>query len=74
MTNVFFEDITEEMGGNPEKERWTSVIEGMTIYRVWRDENNIIVYRADMDNGGEKEVNNETQERVLELMEGYDGR
>ena len=74
MTDVFFEDITEDMGGNPETERWTSVIEGMTTYRVWQDENNIIVYRADMDKGGEKEVDKDTHERVIKLLEDYDGR
>ena len=74
MANVHIEDITENMGGNPETERWTSVIEGMTIYRVWQDENNIIVYKADMEKGGEKEVNNETQERIVELLEDYNGR
>ena len=73
MANVHFEDITENMEGNPEVERWTSVIEGMQCYRVWQDENNIIVYSVGED-GKEQQVNDAVQEHVLELMEGYDGR
>lgn len=72
MANVFIEDITENMEGNPEVERWTSVIEGMQCYRVWQDDNNIIVYSIGDD--GIEQVNNAVQEHVLELMEGYDGR
>ena len=72
MANVFIEDITENMEGNPEVERWTSVIEGMQCYRVWQDDNNIIVYS--MGDDGMEQVNNAVQEHVLELMEGYDGR
>ena len=73
MANVFIEDMTENMEGNPEVERWTSVIEGMRYYRVWQDDNNVIVYSVDED-GKEQQVNDAVQEHVLELVEGYDGR
>ena len=73
MANVHFEDITENMEGNPEIERWISVVEGMRCYRVWQGDNNIIVYSVGED-GKEQQVNETAQEYVLGLMEGYDGR
>lgn len=74
MSSVFIEDITEEMGGNPETENWTSVIDGMTIYRVWQDENNAIVYKADMDNNKDAIVDDETHEYILDLVDEHNGR
>lgn len=69
MANVFIEDISSEFKTG----KWTSVVEGMQCYRVWQDDNNIIVYTVGED-GKEQQVNDAVQEYVLELMEGYDGR
>jgi len=73
--SVAFEDITEEMGANPEQESWVSVVEGMSVYRVWQDENNIIVYTVDMDKDRDNcmtQADDEVQEHVLDLMENYE--
>lgn len=72
MSAVSFEDITENMDGNPDVEAWTSVVDGMSFYRVWEDENNIIVYTVDKD-GNQSQANEHVQDYVLRLMEVYHG-
>lgn len=65
MANVFIEDISSEFKTG----KWTSVVDGMTFYRVFED---AVVYTV--HDGEMVEANSKTSEYVLGLMEDYDGR
>lgn len=62
-----FEDITEDMGGNPEVEQWLAVQDGMQSYRVWTDDGSMIVYIVN-ESGEMDTVNDKTHERVVEMI------
>lgn len=65
MNSVFIEDISSEFKTG----KWTSVIDGMTPYRVFEDAVVYTVHEGDM-----VEADGKTSEYVLKLMEDYDGR
>lgn len=62
MADVFIEDISSEFKTG----KWTSVIEGMTIYRVFEDDDVYEVVDGEMVFG-----NDVKRKYVLDLMEEY---